>query len=50
MNTQKQILLKEIKDYFKHQVIYNPTIIKNKYGFKNEQSVIDLVDRLTFKI
>ena len=46
----KKILLKEIRDYFEHECRYNPTLIKEKYGFKDHTSIINLVERLTFKI
>lgn len=48
--TKEQILLQEIKQYIKHQITYNPTIIKEKYGFKNENSLLDLANRLTYKM
>ncbi len=46
----KQELLKEIREYFNHECIYNPSIIRERYGFKNAESIKDLVNRLNFKI
>jgi hypothetical protein len=46
----KKILLKEIKDYFEHECRYNPTLIKERYGYKETRSVLDLVERLKFGI
>jgi hypothetical protein len=45
----KAVLLKEIREYFEHECRYNPTLIKQNYGFKNEKSILELVENLTFK-
>ncbi len=46
----KKVLLDDIRKYFKHELIYNPTLIKQRYGFVSADGIIDLVNRLTFKI